>query len=405
MAADRVVVLGSNFGGFTAALALKHELGDDVAVTVISPSDRFLFNPSLIWLPFGKRTAADITVPVIPPFEAHGVEFVHASATAIDAAARTVTTDQATGNVHPYDYLVIATGYRNQMDVVPGLVPENKAFTITTLPDAERAGVAWRRFLDNPGPVVIGATQGAGCFGAAYEFLFNMSYQLKKNKIRKRVPLTYVTPEPFLGHFGIGGLPHGEQLLGLFMAKEKITTVGDVAIRDIDDGRLTLTDDRTIDFAYAMIVPPFIGQEVVHTVPGLADAKGYVTVRDTYQSIDHDEIYAVGIAAAVDSPWHTANPIGIPKTGFPTEQQAHVAAKNIAAQIRGEKPETHKEFADIKGICVMDAGNNGVIILTDKMLPPRKHGMLIPGPQAHAMKLAFEKYFLWKTEHGYVTLP
>ena len=405
MATDRVVVLGSNFGGFTAALALKHELGDDVAVTVISPSDRFVFNPSLIWLPFGKRTAADITVPVIPPFEAHGVEFVHASATSIDAQARTVTTDQATGSVHPYDYLVIATGYRNQMDVVPGLVPENKAFTITTLPDAERAGVAWRRFLENPGPVVIGATQGAGCFGAAYEFLFNMSYQLKKNKIRKRVPLTYVTPEPFLGHFGIGGLPHGEQLLGLFMAKEKITTVGDVAIRDIDDGRLTLTDDRTIDFAYAMIVPPFIGQEVVQTVPGLADAKGYVKVRDTYQSIDHDEIYAVGIAAAVDSPWHTANPIGIPKTGFPTEQQAHVAAKNIAAQIRGEKPEEHKEFGDIKAICVMDAGNNGVIILADKMLPPRKHGMLIPGPQAHAMKLAFEKYFLWKTEHGYVTLP
>ena len=53
----------------------------------------------------------------------------------------------------------------------------------------------------------------------------------------------------------------------------------------------------------------------------------------------------------------------------------------------------------------MDAGNNGVIILADKMLPPRKHGVLIPGPQSHVMKLAFEKYFLWKTRHGYVQLP
>ena len=40
-----------------------------------------------------------------------------------------------------------------------------------------------------------------------------------------------------------------------------------------------------------------------------------------------------------------------------------------------------------------------------QMLPPRKHGLLIPGPQAHWMKLAFEKYFLWKAQHGYVQLP
>jgi sulfide:quinone oxidoreductase len=97
--------------------------------------------------------------------------------------------------------------------------------------------------------------------------------------------------------------------------------------------------------------------------------------------------------------------VGIPKTGFPTERMAHLAARNIAAQIRGEAPVAHEAFGDMPAVCVMDAGNNGVIILADKMLPPRKHGVLIPGPQAHAMKLAFEKYFLWKSRHGYVTLP
>jgi sulfide:quinone oxidoreductase len=53
----------------------------------------------------------------------------------------------------------------------------------------------------------------------------------------------------------------------------------------------------------------------------------------------------------------------------------------------------------------MDAGNNGVVILADKMLPPRKHGVMIPGPQSHVAKIAFEKYFLWKARHGYVNLP
>ena len=119
----------------------------------------------------------------------------------------------------------------------------------------------------------------------------------------------------------------------------------------------------------------------------------------------YDDVYAVGVAAAVDVPWQTPTPVGIPKTGFPTETMAHIAAANIAAQVKGEPPTQTKAFADIKAVCVMDAGNNGVIILADKMLPPRKHGVLIPGPQAHLMKLGFEKYFLWKMRHGYVQLP
>jgi hypothetical protein len=66
---------------------------------------------------------------------------------------------------------------------------------------------------------------------------------------------------------------------------------------------------------------------------------------------------------------------------------AHVAARNIAAQIRGEEPGSRELFGDMPAVCVMDAGTNGVIILADKMLPPRQHGLLIPGPQAHAIGL------------------
>jgi sulfide:quinone oxidoreductase len=397
----RVLVLGSNFGGLTAALAVQHELDGDVDVTVVAPDDEFLFTPSLIWLPFGKRDRADITFPVAPTLDAHGIGFEHTAATALDPTSRLVTL--ADGQRIGYDYLVVATGYRNQSDVVPGFT--DNAVTITTLPEAERAGAAWRRFLDEPGDVVVAATQGAGCFGAAYEFLFNTSYQLRKAGLHKDVKLTYVTAEPFLGHFGIGGLPHGEQLLGMFLRKEGIESRIATAIDHVDDGALVLADGETLPFAYGMVVPPFLGQEFLNGADGLADDKGYVRVRETYQSEKYDDVYAVGVAAAVAVPWQTPTPVGIPKTGFPTEVMAHVAASNIAAQVRGEVPTKAKGFGDIKAICVMDAGNNGVVILADKMLPPRKHGVLIPGPQAHLMKLGFEKYFLWKMRHGYVQLP
>lgn len=398
----KVLVLGGNFGGLTAALSLQHELKGDVDITVISESDRFLFNPSLIWIPFGKRAEKDITFKLAPTFEEHGVEFVHAAATSLDLAAKRVTA--GTGREYRYDYLIIATGYRNDFDVAAGLGPGGNACTITTLADAAATARAWRAFLDKPGPVVVGATQRAGCFGAAYEFLFNTAYQLKKAGLKKQVELTYVTSEPFLGHFGIGGLPHGDQLLGMFLKKEKITAITGASVDYVDTDHIKLGDGRELPFAFSMIVPPFLGQEVIRRTD-IADEKGYVKVRDTYQSETYDDVYAVGIAAAVAVPWQTAIPLGIPKTGFPTEQMAHVAASNVAAQIRGQEPSEHKEFGDIKAICVMDAGNNGVLILADRMLPPRKHGVLIPGPQNHAMKVGFEKYFLWKMKHGYVGLP
>jgi sulfide:quinone oxidoreductase len=402
MTRKKVLVLGGNFAGLTAALAVQHELDGDVDVRVVSASDQFLFNPSLIWLPFGKRVAGDITFPLAPTFERHGVDFVHAEATDLDLRARKVDT---TSGPYDYDYLVIATGYRNDFDAVDGLGPGGNAYTITTLADAEQAGRGWRRFLESPGDIVVGAIEGAGCFGAAYEYLFNLSHQLRKAGLKKQVKLTYITPEPMLGHFGIGGVPHGEQLLGMFLRKERITSLVDTAIDHVDEGRVVLEDGRGFDFAYAMIIPPFLGQPVVARATDIADAKGYVKVRDTYQTEAYDDVYAVGIAAAVDVPWQTAHAVGIPKTGLPTEQQAHVAAKNIVAQIKGEPVEAHKSFGDIPAVCVMDAGNNGVLILADKMLPPRKHSVLIPGPQNHLMKLAFEKYFLWKARHGYVNLP
>jgi sulfide:quinone oxidoreductase len=399
MSDKKVLVLGGNFAGLTAALSVKHEVGNDADVTVVSKSDHFQFNPSLIWVPFGKRKAQDLLFPLARTFESHGVEFVHGEATKIDPSAQTVETSQG---VYGYDYLVIATGYLNDFDVIPGLGPGGNAYSITHLEGAVDAAEGWARFVNDPGPVVVGATQGAACFGAAYEFVFNVTYQLKRQKIR--VPVAYVSAEPFAGHFGIGGLPGGEKLLGMFFRRQKIDGIFDVAMEEIVPGEMRLADGRKLPFKYAMVVPPFIGAEMVKA-SDLGNAKGFIDVKDTYQTVSHPNIYAVGIAAAVNAPWTSANAVGVPKTGFPAETMARVAAKNIASQIRGLEPTKEENFRDIPAVCIMDAGNNGVVILADKMLPPRKHGVMIPGPQSHAAKIAFEKYFLWKSRHGYVNLP
>jgi hypothetical protein len=119
-----------------------------------------------------------------------------------------------------------------------------------------------------------------------------------------------------------------------------------------------------------MVVPPFVGAEVVKA-SGLGNPRGFIDVKDTYQTLAYPNVYAAGIAAAVNAPWQTANAVGVPKTGFPAETMAHVAAENIASQIRGEEPTKEENFGDIPAVCIMDAGNNGVVILADKMPPPR----------------------------------
>ena len=218
------------------------------------------------------------------------------------------------------------------------------------------------------------------------------------------MPVAYVSAEPFPGHFGIGGLPGAQKLLGMFFKHQGIQGIFDVAMEEVAPGELRLANGRKLPFKYAMVVPPFVGAEVVNA-SGLGNPKGFIEVKDTYQTLQYPNVYAVGIAAAVNAPWTTANAVGVPKTGFPAETMAHVAAENIAAQIRGEEPTKQENFGDIPAVCIMDAGNNGVVILADRMLPPRKHGVMIPGPQSHAAKIAFEKYFLWKMRHGYVKLP
>jgi NADH dehydrogenase FAD-containing subunit len=399
MSSNKVLVLGGNFAGLTAALRVKRELGEDVNVTVVSKSGQFLFNPSLIWIPFGKRKARDVVFPVAETFESHGVHFIHGEATKIDPESQQVET---TRGEQSYDYLVIATGYVNDFDVVPGLGRGGHAYSITYLEGAVDAAVGWARFLNDPGPVVVAATQGAACFGAAYEFVFNVAYQLRKQKLK--LPVSYVSAEPFPGHFGIGGLPGGEKLLGMFFKRQRIESIFDVAMEEVVPGEIRLADGRTLPFKYAMVVPPFVGADVVKA-SALGNPRGFIEVKDTYQTVTHPNVYAVGIATAVPAPWASANAVGVPKTGFPAETMARVAAENIASQIRGEAPTKEENFADIPAVCIMDAGNNGVVILADKMLPPRKHGVMIPGPQSHAAKLAFEKYFLWKARHGYVKLP
>jgi sulfide:quinone oxidoreductase len=84
---------------------------------------------------------------------------------------------------------------------------------VCTVDHAERFWAEYEEFLKDPGPMVIGAMPGASCFGPAYEFAFIVDADLRKRKLRHKVPITFVTSEPYIGHLGLGGVGDSKSML------------------------------------------------------------------------------------------------------------------------------------------------------------------------------------------------
>lgn len=397
-----IVVIGGSFAGLTAAFELKRDLGDTCDVTVVARDSRFVFIPSLIWVVPGWRKPGQISFDLKPALTRRGIKFLHAAAERIDAENRIVST---TAGELRYDYLVIATGPKYDWSVVPGLGPaDGTTHSVCNLPHAMDAAKAWLDFVQDPGPLVVGATQRASCFGAEYEIVFNLDRALRQAKIRDQVDLTFFTAEPFLGHFGIGGMRGAEPMLKAFFKLRGIRPVVNVSTVAATSGSLTLSNGQVVPHKFAVVIPPFTGVQAILDSPGLGDDKGFVPVNDRYQHPRYPNVYAAGVAVQVKPPHATSVPTGVPKTGWMAEVMGKVAAHNIAAEIKGGEP-LELPFADIKPLCIMDAGTQGVIIVLERVFKPRRYEIMIPGPWAHWAKIAFESYYMTKMRRGLVQLP
>ena len=228
-------------------------------------------------------------------------------------------------------------------------------------------GEAWDRFLADPGPVVIGTAQGGSCFGASYEYLLNVKHQIDKAGPSDAAPVTFVTAEPFLGHFGLGGVADSQQRVEKFFANLGIESIANNIITEVRDGEMQLKSGRVLPFAYSMIVPPFTGVDAVKDTDGLANPTGFIPIHEEFRHPDHHDVFAAGVGVAIAPPSQTAVPAGVPKTGQVSETMARVVADNIAADINQS---THKQMAltDLAAVCILDAGNGGIIFKADHVL-------------------------------------
>ena len=393
----KLVVLGSSFGGLTAAFELKRLLGKEADVSVISDDDRFVFLPSLPWLIMGWRKPEDITLKVGEILKPKGINFIHEAAKQVDPDAAKVLT--ATQTV-PYDYLVISTGPYLSFDEIPGLGPDKGYTDCTfTLDHAVRTGQTWKRIIENPGPMVLGSAQMVSCFGPSYELAFEMDTELRRMGIRHKVPIIYLTSEPYVGHMGVGGLGKSKRFIEDEFAERDIKPVVNQAIEEVTQEEIRLKDGTKIPFKLAMIAPPFKG---VAAVAPLGNPRGFIPVDKNYRHTKYKNVFAVGVAMAIAPPEQTPVPIGVPKTGFMTVKMAKTAAETIASEIKNRALPLPEELSVV---CLMDMGNTAAYMKAKPVLPPRQETTLKKALWAKWMKLGFERYFLWKMKHGLSNLP
>ncbi len=392
----RIVILGGSFGGLSAAYELRRHLSPERAeVTLVAKDERFSFVPSFPWVAMGRRTLEQISFPLAAPLASRQVRFASETVMGIDTAAKVVATAPAE---HHYDFLVIATGHRSANEAVQGLGPfDGPGHSPMSAPETTELAGAIRSLLANPGPVVVGAAPGASCIGPVYELAFGLDHLLRQRRIRHQVPISVLTPEPFLGHMGMGGAGKIRQLLEAALEERDISYRTSIAITKITAEAVEAEGLRPTPSLCSIVIPPLAGVEAVATSPGLSNPKGFVLVDNHYRHQLADGIYAVGVAVALPPADETLVPVNFPKTGHMTQQMAEIAARDIAARIDGHEGPT----AELSARCVLDMGDRGVYMAVDPVRPPRdKIPTVSEGRPWLLAKLAFERAYLATARRG-----
>ena len=400
-----IVVIGAGLAGMSAAYELREILGKTQDITVIGDGDRFSFTPSNPWVAVGWRKPGEITLKAGEHLARKGIVFRDDGVSRIDADAHRIHT--GSGEAIDYDYLLICTGPKLAFDEVPGSGPQGgHTQSVCTTPHALRAWDAYQEFLKTPGPIVVGAMAGASCFGPAYEFAMILDADLRKRKLRDKVPMTFVTSEPYIGHMGLGGVGDSKGMMESEMRQRHIKWITNAKVADVQVGEMHVVEhddsgqpmkEHALPFAYSMMLPAFRGVDAVAAVENLCNPRGFVLVDSHQRSPEYPRIFAAGVCVAIPPVEVTPIPTGAPKTGFMIESMVTTIVRNIAAELKGE-PATFE--GTWNAVCLADMGDTGMAFVALPQIPPRNVTWTKSGKWVHLAKVAFEKYFLYKMRHG-----
>jgi sulfide:quinone oxidoreductase len=320
---DRIVILGGGTGGTLVANRLKRELGRCADIVVVDRDDDHVYQPGLLFVPFGLADPARLVRSRAAQLR-KGIELCRADVDRVDLEASVVHLGD--GRSLAYDALVVASGAQLLPGETEGLTGpgwRDRVHTFYTLDGAVALRDALRRF--RAGRLVVNIVDlPIKCPVAPLELCFLADWHLRRQGLRDRVELTFVTPLDAAFTKPVAAA----HLAGL-LARKRIRVETEFATGEVDGaaGRLVSWDDREVPFDLLVTVPLHGGADFVGRSPGLGDDLGFVlTDPATLQSRAAPNVFAIGDAADVPTS----------KAGSVTHFEGETVVANVRRLLAGE---------------------------------------------------------------------
>jgi NADH dehydrogenase, FAD-containing subunit len=401
---SHIVILGAGLGGTIMAYEMNERMRPEDRVTVVNQGSTYSFVPSNPWMAVGWRKREDIAVDLAPVLARRGIALRPEGARRVQPKENRIELND--GSFVEYDYLIVATGPDLAFDEVPGLGPDGHTQSICQIDHAEQTKAAFDALVKAPGPIIVGAAPGASCFGPAYEFAFILDTALRNARKRDQVPMTFITPEPYIGHLGLDGVGDTKGLMESAMRERHIKWITNARVTKVEPGSMSVeevNEDGTakashdLPFAFSMMLPAFRGVPAVRGIEGLTNPRGFVLIDKYQRNPAFPNVFAIGVCVAIPPVGKTPLAVGVPKTGFMIESMVTATAANVASLLRGKQPQA---VASWNAVCLADFGDEGIAFIAQPQIPPRNVNWSSQGKWVHAAKVGFEKYFLHKVRQG-----
>lgn len=391
-----IIILGGGWGGLTTAHALSGALPVHCNITVIEKNESFTFYPSFLKLLTGEITGDSYVSASFEKLIDKRISILHGEVTGVDPVHKTVQTKTQTLQA---DFLIIALGAELYPEKIPGF--NETCLNLYSKVGAKEIHRALTSFHSGKIAFLITGTPFR-CPPAPYEAALLTDWILRERGIRNSVEISIFSPEPF--PMPSAGLAVGNALKQI-LEEHHISYFPGHAVSEIDHQtkQIHFKGQQTAAYDLLVGIPPH-GAPGVLSSSGLTDTTGYIPVHPQTLEIlaDVDElttrypgVYALGDNTSI----MLMNGKYLPKGGVFAEEEAHMVARNIIAQINGSKPTSHFNG---KGICYVDTGDGMAAEGSGDFyaFPDPVVQLSVPSREGRKAKHEFERLFEWWFE-GY----